>query len=52
MKKTLCVTLSMLLLITSMPFSTFAKDIVKSTETKNGTGISWWNVDNSKRGGQ
>ena len=27
----------MLLLITSMPFSTFAKDIVKSTETKNGT---------------
>lgn len=34
MKKTLCVTLSMLLLITSMPFSTFAKDIVKSTETK------------------
>ena len=37
MKKTLCITLSMLLLITSMPFSTFAKDIVKSTETKNGT---------------
>jgi 4-carboxymuconolactone decarboxylase len=35
-KKTLCITLSLLLLITSMPFSTFAKDIVKSTETKNG----------------
>ena len=48
MKKTLCVTLSMLLLITSMPFSTFAKDIVKSTETKNGTNYR----NNSKRGGQ
>ena len=35
-EKTLCITLSLLLLITSMPFSTFAKDIVKSTETKNG----------------
>ena len=47
MKKSLCITLSMLLLITSMPFSTFCKGHSKVTETK-----MVQIMNNSKRGGQ